>query len=219
MLRVIGSFIVGLMATGLAQAHFPFILPNESGSSVKVVFSDSLAPDPAVKIDKLDATKLFTRQASKDVPIEWKKGESWLEAKAPDASRVVFGVTEYGVLQKGDAKPFRLVYYSKVNLVPDAPTVGSPLVVEIVHAKTGTKSKFQVLVAGKPAEGLEVTVMLPGDKSESVKTDKDGFTTAFEGTGRFGVVARRLEAKAGEYAGRKYEEVRSYATLVVDVKP
>jgi hypothetical protein len=64
----------------------------------------------------------------------------------------------------------------------------------------------------------EVTVMLPGGSKKAVKTDKDGYTSTFEGAGRYGVVAKRVEAKAGEHAGKKYDEIRSYATLVCEVQ-
>lgn len=220
--RILGVLIIGLFASSLAQAHFPFILPDESGARVKVVFSDSLAPDPAVKIEKLDATKLFLREAgaTKDTPLEWKKGESCLEAKSPGSSnRTVFGVTEYGVLQKGDAKPFRLVYYPKAVIGdPVAKAVGDPLKVEIVAAGQAGKMRFQVLAGGKPAAEIETTIIGSDDKKHMAATDKEGFTPAFEGKGRIGVYARVSEAKSGEFAGKKYEEIRSYATLVVDVK-
>jgi len=222
MSRTLGVLIAGLLATGIAEAHFPFILPDETGAAAKVVFSDSLAPDIAVKIEKLDSTKLFLREAGgdKNIPLEWKKGESWLEAKLPGTgNRTVFGVTEYGVLQKGDAKPFRLVYYPKAAIGdPFAKAVGDPLKVEIVAAGQAGKTRFQVLAGGKPAADIETTIIAADDKKHAAKTDAGGFTPAFEGKGRVGVYARVSEAKSGEFAGKKYEEIRSYATLVVDIK-
>jgi uncharacterized GH25 family protein len=63
----------------------------------------------------------------------------------------------------------------------------------------------------------EGSVLLPDGKKEKLKTDKDGYTAAFEGSGRYAVWLRHVETKAGEHDGKKYEEVRHYATLVVDV--
>jgi uncharacterized GH25 family protein len=219
--RMLGAIFVGLLAAGLSQAHFPFILPDDGGGSVKVVFSDTLAPDTEVKIEKLEATKLFVREpGGKDVPVEWKKGNAALEAKVPgNGPRTVFGVTEYGVLQKGDAKPFRLTYYPKAVIGGGAAKpIGDPLKVEIVAETQGGKTRFQVLAGGKPVAEAETTVLLPGDMKKMLKTDKDGFTPSFEQTGRFGVFARVSEATSGEFAGKKFDEVRSYATLVIDVK-
>ena len=220
MRRIAGMIAAFLLAVGVAHAHFPFILPDETGSAAKVVFSDALAPDPAVKIEKIDSSKLFLRDGTKIIPIEWKKGESWLDAKLPGTgNRVAFGVTEYGVLQKGDAKPFRLVYFPKATIGdPFAKAVGDPLKVEIVAAGQPGKTRFQVLAGGKPASDIETTIIAADEKKHSAKTDAEGFTPAFEGKGRVGVHARVSELKSGEFAGKKYEEIRSYATLVVDIK-
>ena len=220
MSRLLGAILTGLLAVGISQAHFPFILPDESGATAKVVFSDSLAPDADVKIEKLESTKLFVRDSGgKDVPIEWKKGEACYEAKVPGAgSRSVFGITEYGVMQKGDSKPFRLVYFPKAVIGATGKPVGEPLKVEIVLSMAGGKTRFQVLSGGKPAAEVETTVLVPEQAKQMVKTDKDGYTPGYEAKGRYGVHARVTEAKGGEYAGKKYEESRYYATLVVDIK-
>ena len=219
--RLFGALAVGLFATAAAQGHFPFILPAADGASAKVVFSDELKPDPDVNIEKLAGTKLFLRDSGgKDAPLEWKKGEGCYEVKLPGTgARVVYGTTEYGVLQKGDAKPFRLVYFPKAIVgVPAAKAIGEPLKLEVLAATEGGKTRFQVLHAGKPAAEAEATVLVPGEGKKAVKTDKDGFTPAFAATGRYGVFARVTDTKAGEFAGKKYEETRFYATLVVDVK-
>ncbi|MFO0801831.1 MAG: DUF4198 domain-containing protein [Gemmataceae bacterium] len=220
MTRTFGVLAGLLLAAGIGHAHFPFILPDETGAAAKVVFSDALAPDTAVKIDKIDSTKLFLRDGTKNIPLEWKKGESWLDAKLPGAgNRVAFGVTEYGVLQKGDAKPFRLVYLSKAVIGdPFAKAVGDPLKVEIVATGQAGKTRFQVLASGAPAADIETTIISADEKKHAAKTDKDGFTPAFEGKGRVGVYARVSEAKSGEFAGKKFDEIRTYATLVVDIK-
>ena len=91
--------------------------------------------------------------------------------------------------------------------------------VEIVPVVDGTKVKFQVL-AKKASRWptWKSSLLLPGDKKEKVKTDKDGYTKAFDGAGRYGAWARHVEATAGEAGGKKFEEVRHYATVVVDVK-
>jgi len=87
--RTFGALVVGLLAAGIAHAHFPFIVPDESGTAAKVVFSDSLAPDPNVKIEKLESTKLFLRETgtSKDASLSWKKGEACYEVAVPGKVR------------------------------------------------------------------------------------------------------------------------------------
>ena len=95
------------------KAHFPFIVPDDKGATAKVVFSDTLEPDTNVNIEKLANTKLTLRDAAgKESPVEWKKGDGFYALAIPGSgTRVVYGVTDYGVLQKGDAKPFKLTYY------------------------------------------------------------------------------------------------------------
>lgn len=223
MTRLFGALAVGLLAAGITQAHFPFVVPEPDGTAAKVVFSDDLNPDTRVNVEKLSGTKLTLRDsAGKDTPLEMKKGDGFYSVAVPGSGpRVVFGVTEYGVLQKGDAKPFRLVYFPKALVgTAAAKPVGGPLTVEILPAGGPGKARFQVIRGGKPAADAEVTVLLPGDGKEkkAVKTDREGFTPTFDKPGRYGVFARVTDPAAGEYAGKKYTETRYYATLVVDVK-
>src|SRR5262249_50149578 len=111
MSRILGAAIVGLFATSVAQGHFPFIVPDDKGTAAKVVFSDDLNPDPNVNVEKIANTKLTLREAGKETPLEWKKGDGFYSLAIPGSgTRVVYGTTDYGVLQKGDAKPFRLMY-------------------------------------------------------------------------------------------------------------
>ncbi len=220
MYRMLGAAVVGLIAAAVAQVHFPFILPDDKGESAKVVFSDNLEPDTAVNIEKLSGTKLTLRDASgKESAVEWKKGEGFYAVNVPGrGDRVIYGVTDYGVLQKGDAKPFKLVYYPKAAIgAATAKPIGEKLALEVVaEGKTGAL-RFQVLAAGKPLANAEVTVILPGGKKKAETSDKDGYTPAYDSAGRYGVYAKHVDAKPGEHAGKKYDEVRSYATLVCDV--
>ncbi len=222
MMRMFSALVVGVFATALAQAHFPFIVPEADGTAAKVVFSDNLTPDKDVDIEKLVGTKLTLRDAGgKDSPLDWKKGDGFYQVAIPGTgSRVVYGVTEYGVLQKGDTKPFRLTYFPKAIIgTSESPitAVGGPLKVEILPTGDSGKVCFKLVQEGKPVAGAEVTVLLPGGGKKAVKTDKDGSTPVFESAGRYGVFARVTEAKAGEHAGKKFEETRYYATLVMDV--
>ena len=221
MKRMFGAAVVGLVSIAAAQAHFPFIVPEADGSRAKVVFSDSFEPDANVDITKLANTKLAVRDATgKETALEWKKGDACYLVDLPGSGdRVVYGTTDYGVLQKGDAKPFRLMYYPKAVIgKAAAPAVGEKLALEVVATGDPGKTKFRVLAAGKPVPEAEVSVMVPGTVKRDVKTDKEGFTPAFAETGRYGVYAKLIEAKAGESAGKKFDEVRHYATLVADVK-
>jgi uncharacterized GH25 family protein len=212
--------VVGLAA--VAEAHFVYVVPTTDGKGVQVVFSDTLGPDKSVPITKVAGTKLTLRAGGKDTPLKAEQVENYLAAAAPgDGVRVVFGHTDYGVVQKGDNKPFRLHYHPKAVLgdpfARDA-TVGNEAAVEVVPVRDGGGVKFLVLAGGKALPDAEVFLRKPGaEKSETVKTDATGHTPACAEAGRYAVVARKLDTASGEHGGKKYEEERRYATLVVDV--
>jgi hypothetical protein len=196
-------------------------LPDEKGMSAKVVFSDTLEPDANVNIEKLANTKMMIRDArGKELVAEWKKGDGFYALAVPGSgNRMVYGVTDYGVLQKGDAKPFKLTYYPKA--VIGSPTAKEAVIgnqpLEVVAIGGGKKVKFRVLTNGKALVEAEVTVILPDGAKKSSVTNKDGETPEYEGAGRYGVYAKQILAKPGEHAGKKYDEARNYATLVCDV--
>ena len=222
MYRAFGALVVAIGSVSVAQGHFPFIVPEGKGETAKVVFSDSLEPDTKVNIEKLAGTKLVLRDAAgKETPLEWKKGEGFYAVTVPGAGdRVVYGVTDYGVLQKGEEKPFKLVYYPKAVIGAAAAktaTVGEKLPLEVAAEGAGGKVKFRVLAAGKPAANLEVTVMLPDGAKKAATTDAGGYTPEYDAAGRYGVYAKLIEAKTGDLGGKKFDEVRHYATLVCDV--
>lgn len=221
MYKLFGVVAIVLASTTLSQAHFPFIVPDDKGGAAKVVFSDTLEPDTKVNIDKIGNTKLTLRDAGgKESALEWKKGEGHYSLVIPGGgTRVVYGITEYGVLQKGDTKPFKLTYYPKAVVgaaIAKEATIGK-LPLEVAAVGEGSKVKFQVLASGKPLADSEVTVVLPDGARKTAITTKEGFTPEYAGPGRYAVIAKQIEAKPGEHAGKKYEEARHYATLVCDV--
>lgn len=205
-----------------ARGHFPFIVPDGSGKAVTVVFSDNLSPDTNVNIEKIAQTRLTLRQADgQEAPLEWTKGNGHYQVTVPAGElRIIYGTTDYGVLQKGEAPPFKLVYYPKAILgkaTDPRAVIGEKLPLEIaVEGKAG-EIRFRVLRQGKPLAEAETTVLLPDGNKQAVKTDNEGYTPAFRTTGRFGVWTRWTEDKKGEHAGRTFQQIRHYATLVCDL--
>ncbi|MGL6094637.1 MAG: hypothetical protein ACRC7O_02395, partial [Fimbriiglobus sp.] len=218
MKRLLFAALAAVLAATAVRAHFVFVVPATTGDAVTVVFSDSLEPDENVPIAKIAALKLTARDAAgKETPVELVTEKHALAGKLAGAGpRVVTGTVAYGVMTKGGAKPYLLTYHPKAVV---GPINGKPIVVsaplEVVPVPLGGRVAFQVLAAGKPVADAEVSVTTPDGKKEKVKTDTDGNTVGFAGAGRFAVFAKHTEPKAGEHDGKKYEEVRHYATLVV----
>ncbi|MGL6075210.1 MAG: DUF4198 domain-containing protein [Fimbriiglobus sp.] len=219
MIRSLLAFVCTVSFSVAAQAHMVYVVPAKDGQAVTVVFSDSLAADEKVKMDKVAGLKLVARMEGMDSPLACEKGDHSFTAKLTKTPSMTFGTAVYGLLTKAE-KPTLLIYHPKAVFAgADAKsgTIGSDAVLEIVPSTEAGKTRFQLLAKGKPVADAEGSVMLPDGTKEKVKTDKDGYTPAFEKTGRFAAYLKLTEAKAGEHEGKKYEEVRHYATLVVDV--
>lgn len=210
-----------VLATGVTRAHFPWIVPDASGPSARVVFSDSLQPDRPEFLDRIAQTELFVRgPEGQRTPVRWTKGADAFEfTVAGKGPQVVGGVCRYGVFSRGDAEPFLLMYYPKAlvngGLGGDGPSpLAEPcdrLPLEIVRAGTG----FRVLWQGKPLPNAEVVIVPPGqEKSVERKTDAEGrFAIEPFKPGLYGIRARHSENQAGTQDGKKYQGVRHYATL------
>jgi uncharacterized GH25 family protein len=216
---IAAAFLAGLTIT--AEAHFVFVVPDaKDATKALVVFSDDLNVDDAVTMEKVGGLKLQVRDTGgklTDAKIEVGK-HSMAVAVPGSGTRVVFGSVPYGVMQKGDAKPYLLSYHPKA-ILGAIPADGGKLgtAPELVPVAAAGRVKFLFLVSGKATADAEVTVILPDGKKEKVKTDHQGMTKEFTGAGRYGAWTRTTEAKSGEHGGKKYEETRHYATLVVDV--
>ncbi|VTR95351.1 Uncharacterized protein OS=Phycisphaera mikurensis (strain NBRC 102666 / KCTC 22515 / FYK2301M01) GN=PSMK_26110 PE=4 SV=1: DUF4198 [Gemmata massiliana] len=211
---------IGYLAAA-GHAHFVFVYVD--GAEARVVFGHTAAPDSSSFPTRAEKTTLTARDAAgKDTKIAVEKGDgNFFRAKLPaDKPAVVFGITEAGVTQRGENPPLLSFYYPKVivgDLFVKGAEVGGAL--ELVPVRNGDKVQFKVLAGGKPVADVEVTVGLAGkgeDQDETVKTDKDGLTTAFADKGRYCVATRRSEDKSGEFGGKKYAAVRHIATLVFD---
>ncbi len=220
MRRFLLSLLASAAAVATGFAHFVYLVPAKDGQTVTVVFSDSLDPDENVAIDKIASLKLTARVGGTDTPVECKTGKHELTAALAADAKVAFGTVTYGLSTRGD-KPSLLVYHPKAvraGATGKEATVGEKAAVEVVPVSADGKTRFRLLAGGKPVADAEGSVLLPDGKKEKLTTDADGFTAAFAGAGRYAVWLRHTEAKAGEADGKKYDEVKHYATLVADVK-
>jgi uncharacterized GH25 family protein len=220
MVRFAAANIALLAFATIANAHFVFVIPDaKNHEKALVVFSDEQAPDSNVDIGKIAGIKLQVRDAAgKDSPLTATKSENALAVNVPGKGRrIVFGSIDYGVLQRGDSKPFLLRYHPKALFgAVDASKIGEKLPVEIVPVLSSGKVRFQVLAKGKPLADAEVNVIMEGNQKEKLMTDKEGLTTAVAVKGKMGVWAKASTASSGEVDGKKYDEIRDYGTLVVD---
>src|SRR5690606_25545435 len=161
-------------------------------------------------ISKIAGTRLHARApGGKPTPLTLEKGKHAYTARvAGTGSRIVHGLTDYGVLQKGKERPYLLRYHPKA-LVGPVPADGRQLAdapVELVPSTASGKVRFTVLAAGKPVAGAEVNVLLPGGDRQKLTTDPKGQTEPVAATGLVGAWARHVDKTAGKHNGKPYDE-------------
>jgi hypothetical protein len=220
---MIGAVVLGLVVVAVAGAHDLFLISK--GSHVLVIFNHDLEPDPNVgeaTWKRFEGLKLTGRQNGKTTPLTATKEKDHYKVAVPAGDLVVAGHVAYVSPGKGDAKLVARSVYPKVivGAIPaDGGALGADCPLEIVPKVEGGKVRFQVLAAGKPVAGAQLAVIIAEKGEEAAATtDESGWSPSFEAKGRYGVAARRVEEKAGELNGMKYESMTTIATLVVDVK-
>jgi uncharacterized GH25 family protein len=223
-----------LTAAAPARAHFIWLVPESDKGAALMVFSDTLEPDANVPVKKIAHTKLFARGGVKGEALsvqvdEVKDAFRASVAKPVEGPLMIAGVCEYGVVSKGKDEPYLLMYYPKTILWP-SPTKERPewmfdgtdrLPLEIVPVFGGKQRRAKVLWHGKPAADVEVVLSVPGAKEPvELKTDQEGLFEAPEpmAAGVYAGRARFVEAKGGELGGKKYKEVRHYATMTFETR-
>jgi uncharacterized protein DUF3386/uncharacterized protein DUF4198 len=230
MKRCVVAVLLFAWAALPVRAHFIWIVPDKQAGTVQVVFSDIPAPDSPKLLGKIAHTQLFLQQANgKTVPLKWTLGKEAYQVVVSDAASAIVGaICRYGVLEKGKAEPFLLMYYAKACLPELAKgDRGRPLSTrcehlpfEILQPEGKDPRRLQVLWRGQPLAGTEVVIVPPGDEDVAErKTDAKGcFDLGEVKPGIYGVRARYVEAKEGEHEGKRYKEVRHYTTLVFQVE-
>jgi len=203
-----------------AWAHFPFILISPGGAAARVIMSETLTPDPAVKIDTLAGIKLFIRDGGgHDAPLAAAELDDALSAALPGTgTRTVHGVADLGVMQRGDAAPFVLIYYPKA-VAGDAfaaAALGSGVPIELVPVRIGGEVRLRLLVKGAPVAERPVRLVDGAGQQIDLTTDSEGLTPAIKEPGRYGAWARDWADETGTRSGKSYSQVRRYATLVFD---
>ena len=228
MRRLLAATIVLAIVTGEASAHFPYILPATDGSKIRVVFSDALAPDEKAPIERIATTTLFAiDEAGTKTPLKWTKDEHALTASPPAKNVLVIGgFTDRGFVQSKhtENKPVWVKHYPKAivgefALAAKVRLTNERVPLELVPVLAEGRLRFQAMWNGKPLPEVEMAVLVPGEpKARTVKTNAEGVTAdSFDPTGRYGARVSFIQQAKGELDGNQYEEIRSYATLVLDM--
>lgn len=204
-------------------AHFLFIRVGpaaEAGRSAEVYFSEQAEAGDPKFVTKIAGTKLWVQTTPGSFePLEVREGVDRLCAPLPDSKTLsVVGSCEYGVLARPNETPFLLRYYPKaVAGTADAlnrmvARVEIPL--EIRAKFEGDQVRLVLLRQGKPVPGAQFHAV-DADLTESeVTADAEGSATwTPPAPGPYSIYARETTKRAGELDGKRYEEIREFATL------
>ena len=209
-----------------ARAHFLFAKVGpmaEGGRSAEVYFSDKAEAGDPKFVDKIAATKLWAQSAPGEFrPLNVRKGVDRLNAHLPASGAVaIVGECQYGVIARAGETPFLLRYHPKAVAGPAAELnkmkTRDGATLEIAAEFEGDRIKLLALRDGKP---------LPKASFHAVDADLKESVIAADGEGRAGwtptssgtyTVYFRSDLKTpGEVDGKKYDEIREFATLAFD---
>ena len=206
-----------------ARAHFLFAKVGpmaEGGRSAEVYFSEKAEAGDPKFVDKITSTRLWAQSAPGEFrPLNLRKGLDRLNAHLPASGAIaVVGECQYGVVARTGETPFLLRYYPKavsgpaVDLNKLKPRDGAAL--EIASEFEGDRIKLLALRDGKPLPKASFHAV-DADLKESVIAADDegraGWTPTSSGT--YTVYFRSDLKTPGEADGKKYDEIREFATL------
>jgi hypothetical protein len=209
-----------------ARAHFLFIRVNptaEAGRYAEVFFSEQAEAGDPKFVDRFVGSKLWIQQEPGEFrPLVLTKAVDRLRAKLPAMGSVsVIGISEYGVIARPNQTPFLLRYYPKAiagspaDLARMKPKADAAL--EIVADVVDDSLRLKLLVGGKPMPGAEFSSVAADLTEDKITAGPDGVATWKPPTaGRFSIYTRRDQKTAGEVDGKKYDEIREFATLALE---
>ena len=202
----------------------------EAGRSAEVYFSEQAeAGDPRF-VAKMAHTKLWVQTRPGEFrELQVRQAADRLRAAAADRSLAVVGECEYGVLARPNQTPFLLRYYPKAvagraeelnRLTPrkKSRSRSSRRSRRNGHQdkdkSTGGRIRLVALRHGKPVPSAVFTAVDSDLSEQTIKAGPDG-TAGWTppAPGRYSVYIRETLKQAGELGGKKYDEIREFATL------
>lgn len=225
--RLAALAIIGFAWLSAAlPAHFLFVRitpPAEGGRAAEVYFSElAEAGDPRYVAKFAPTTQLWLqREPGKFEPLKVHQAPDRLRAWLPSAgSAMVVGECRYGVLARAKQIPFLLRHFPKAMAgSPDELNKLKPhgkLPLEVVATCNGETIKLVALKDGKPVPKADFVTVDANLKNTTLTADGQGTATwKPAAVGAYSIYTRDTRKESGEHGGRKYEEIRDFATLAL----
>jgi len=214
------ALVVIAFIADAASAHFLFVRirpPAESGRYAEVYFSDQAeAGDPRF-VAKIAHTKLWVQAKPGEFePLRVQASADRLRALLPaTGSLAVVGECTYGVIGK---KPFLLRHYPKAfagshhDLRAMQPKKEIPF--EILYCGTDKIVQFIATRNGKPIPNATLIAVGKDLKDHKLTANDMGVASwTPPGSGHYAVYMTQTLKEAGVYEGKKYDEIREFATF------
>jgi Protein of unknown function (DUF3386) len=226
LLLVVG---IGALQASPAQGHFLFIRilpPAEGGRAAEVYFSElAEAGDPRF-VNKIAKTELWLQQTpGRFVTLKVHNAADRLRAWVPEEGAVVVvGRCVYGVLARPRQTPFLLRHFPKALAGPPAELnkmqAYGKLPLEIVAAFEDDGVRLTALKDGKPVPKAQFVTVDARLTNVQLTADEDGRAIwRPPAAGVYSVYTRETRKESGEAGGKKYQEIRDFATVAFTWPP
>src|SRR5687768_10336114 len=215
------TIVLTVLLTGAAQGHFLFVrvLPHaEGGRAAEVYFSELAEAGDSRFIDKIAHTQLWLQKTPGTFdPLRVHKAPDRLRAWLPSSGTVVVvGECRYGVLARPRQTPFLLRHFPKAmaGAADELNRMKADSILDIAATFESEGVRLTALKDGKPLPRAEFVTVDASLANTTLKADDQGkvfWKPAKPGV--WSVYTRDMRKEKGEHAGRKYEEIRDFATL------
>ena len=229
--RLLAALLIVFAFAAPAWAHFVWVAVQpgaDAKPTAHVWFSELAEPDSAELIDKIVATKVWSRSAdgkSQSVAVLKlvQDGGGALVGAVHAGTANLSAHIEYGVLTRGE-KTFLLRYWAKYldTSVSGWQTLArdEALRLDVVPHTAADGMTLEVLYAGQPASGSEVIILDPTGAETTAKADASGkLKLVALRPGLYSIRAKWVVEEAGKLAEQAYPQVNHYSTLALRVPP
>lgn len=226
--RAVGVAIVALLSLVCsvtpAFAHFAWLVLAEDGKSVQIYFSEDATSNDEDLVDYIAQSKLWHVAGDQAEPLETKLEEKVVKAALAQDKPVELVVLSHdlGVMERGGSA-FVLKYYAKTGPALGADvwknTAARKVIgLDIVPSQVEGRVRLELVYQDKPVKDAEVVIVGPGLDTLELKSDEQGIVEFKPADGGlYSIRARHIEPVAGELDGKKYDSIRHYSTLALQI--
>ena len=208
---------LALTASGAAQAHYLWIEPTETGARLYYGEAEAALREKSPgKLDNIKAPKAFVPDASngKTVAAPLNRADDHFSIAAGRKAPVILAneeSLEVRDLSKNGLGLAKSNYYARHGrAASNAEAAASPLALDL---QARGPNAYTLLYNGQPLKDAKLEVIAPNTWVQEHKTDARGaveINTPWRG--QYVVHVLHIDKTAGEFAGKKYENLRNHFT-------